>query len=336
MRPMNTKYASLSFELKQFTAGFQLFPPDKFTARDGRPKDVAAWEVKDKFFEKLKARKTAIVIDFDHSSLEAAQNGKPAPAAGWVEPLKIQRTTDGVFASEPTWTVSARSMIAGDEYRYISPVFIYDPKTGEVLDLHSIALTNTPALDGMSAVALSFLTSQESTSMSPEILKLLGLTDNADEAAAIAALTALKSTLDTKETELAAAKTQTLDPTQFVPSTIATAQAAEIAQLKAQIAAVALKQNTDEREKLIQANLAKLSTPQQQEWARNPNNPLESVKSWLGVAPEIAALTSMQTDGKTPPENAKATLSAEEIAVCKAMNLSEESYLKIKAEGVIA
>jgi phage I-like protein len=284
VRPMNTKFASLSFELKQSTSGFQLFPAGQFTARDGRPKNVTAWEVKEKFFENLKARQTPIVIDYEHQTLEATKNGKAAPAAGWVEPLKVQRAMDGVFAIEPTWTVSARSMIAGDEYRYISPVFSYDPQTGEVLDLHSIALTNTPALDGMSPVALSFLLSPENNQMSPEILKLLGLADNADEAAAIAALKALKESNTQKETELAAAKAQTFDPSKFVPSEFVVGQTAEITQLKTQIAALTVKQSENEREQLIQANLPKLATPELQEWARTKIS-LEQLKAYFTRRP---------------------------------------------------
>ncbi|WP_258237666.1 phage protease [Pseudomonas sp. Q2-TVG4-2] len=43
-------------------------------------------------------------------------------------------------------------MIAGKEYRYLSPVFSYDKRTGEVLELHHVGLTNFPALDGMNSL----------------------------------------------------------------------------------------------------------------------------------------------------------------------------------------
>jgi phage I-like protein len=42
----------------------------------------------------------------------------------------------------------------------------------------------------------------------------------------------------------------------------------------------------------------------------------------------------MQTDGKTPPDKTQTTLTAEEIAVCKAMGLKEEDFLKSKGEAV--
>ena len=51
-------------------------------------------------------------------------------------------------------TDRAAAMIEAGEYRYLSPVFRYDSETGEVLELLHVALTNTPALDGMDPVRL--------------------------------------------------------------------------------------------------------------------------------------------------------------------------------------
>ncbi|GHT89484.1 hypothetical protein AGMMS49543_28660 [Betaproteobacteria bacterium] len=66
------------------------------------------------------------------------------------------RPGKGLFAVQVEWTEAAKSAIQADEYRYISPVFTYAPKTGEVISLYNAALTNVPALDGMeSAVAHS-------------------------------------------------------------------------------------------------------------------------------------------------------------------------------------
>jgi len=44
-------------------------------------------------------------------------------------------------------------MIAAREYRYVSAVFFYEKTTGEVLEIVSLAITNTPALDGLEALA---------------------------------------------------------------------------------------------------------------------------------------------------------------------------------------
>ena len=60
-----------------------------------------------------------------------------------------------MYAIDVEWTERATQMIEGGEYRYISPVFAYDKKTGKVKWLLHAALTNNPALDGMDAVAAS-------------------------------------------------------------------------------------------------------------------------------------------------------------------------------------
>ena len=56
----------------------------------------------------------------------------------------------GLFA-QVTWTDRARAHIAANEYRYISPVILFDAK-GQVTGLHNAALVSTPAILGMDAV----------------------------------------------------------------------------------------------------------------------------------------------------------------------------------------
>lgn len=43
----------------------------------------------------------------------------------------------------------AKAFIEQDEYRFISPVFSFNPQNGDVLELKGAALTNVPALDGL-------------------------------------------------------------------------------------------------------------------------------------------------------------------------------------------
>ncbi|MCW5597794.1 MAG: hypothetical protein KIT59_01570 [Nitrosomonas sp.] len=93
------------------------------------------------------------MVDYEHQTLLAAQNGQPAPAAGWFGKLAWRES--GLFAVDVEWTGRASQMIEGGECRYISPVFAYDKKTGKVKRLLHAALTNNPALDGMDAVAAS-------------------------------------------------------------------------------------------------------------------------------------------------------------------------------------
>lgn len=93
----------------------------------------------------------------------AAQNDQPAPAAGWFGKLEWRKS--GLYAVDVEWTERATQMIEGSEYKYISPVFAYDKKTGKVKRLLHAALTNNPALDGMDAVTASQFFNQEKLNM---------------------------------------------------------------------------------------------------------------------------------------------------------------------------
>lgn len=201
----NVAVASLAFELNLSGNMIQLFPAGEFRSSDGRPEDCAHWVLNESLAQQviahLSSRQNKIVIDYEHQTLLTEKNGQPAPAAGWWKGSDTVWTPAGMFAQNVEWTETARKMIAGDEYRYISPVFAYDKKTGAVLQVLNAALTNNPALDGMNQVALaaaSRLIVQASTQPSPEktmneellklLRKLLGLADDATEADVLAAL----------------------------------------------------------------------------------------------------------------------------------------------------
>ncbi len=75
-----------------------------------------------------------------------------APAAGWIKDLILKQ--DGVYASVE-WTEKAAQYLAAKEYRYLSPVVSVRESDRKALLLHSAALTNTPAIDGMTAIVNS-------------------------------------------------------------------------------------------------------------------------------------------------------------------------------------
>lgn len=68
------------------TGEVQLFPAGKFRAVDGRPKDAPHWFVDAKMAASIiadfEARQNDTVIDYEHQTMLASQNGQPAPAAG--------------------------------------------------------------------------------------------------------------------------------------------------------------------------------------------------------------------------------------------------------------
>jgi phage I-like protein len=134
---------------------FRILPAGAFRAGDGRPQGVSAWFLDTKGAAALiaaaKARRSNYVIDYDHQTLNAATAGGPARAAGWFSALEW-REGDGLYVIDARWTDAATQLLAKREYRYVSPVFRYDAD-GRVVELVSAAITNTPALDGLTDLA---------------------------------------------------------------------------------------------------------------------------------------------------------------------------------------
>ena len=126
-------------------------PAGSFRAIDGRPHGIGGWTLDRAaalhIIRLANARSTDHVIDYEHQTLSAAKNGMAAPAAGWFKRLEW-REGDGLYVTDARWTDRAAAMIKAKEYRFISPVFTFD-KDGRVIDVLHAALTNNPALDGL-------------------------------------------------------------------------------------------------------------------------------------------------------------------------------------------
>lgn len=212
----------------------QLLPFGEFTARDGRPGPGKTWKVDNDtgrlIASKLSAiaAKTPIVIDWDHQTLSAAEKGHQAPAAGWIQSVEWLDGT-GAFATVE-WTAKAAAAIHAKEYRYISPVLVFDETTGQVTEVLMAALVNYPGLLGMEPARAAALSAslaahqppprQETCEMklSPQMLAalcgILGLQATAATEEQVASgLTALSGELPTLRNaaaELAAARARPL------------------------------------------------------------------------------------------------------------------------------
>lgn len=141
-------------------SSFRVIPAGPFKSSDGRPSASGHWVLTkdnaEKIIANLKASLIDLPIDYEHQTMLAEKNGKPAPAAGWFKQLEWR--DDGLYVVDARWTDRAREMIDKQEYRYISPTFVHDASF-VVRGLHSIALTNTPALHGLTD--LSKLTAEK-------------------------------------------------------------------------------------------------------------------------------------------------------------------------------
>lgn len=193
--------ASLTAIDKGNAARIQLFPAGWFGAPDGTGQrwflDAA---LANTLIAVAQTRANAYAFDYEHQSLNARNVTGPVPASGWFKSLSWEDGV-GLFA-DVTWTTRAASLIAADEYRYVSPTFRYDEQ-GNVRALVNAALTNLPVLDGMRQVAASLLFYEDHTQDNPgehpmnENLRLalcaiLGISDQSDESAIAAGVTQLQ------------------------------------------------------------------------------------------------------------------------------------------------
>jgi phage I-like protein len=324
----------------------KLFPAGTFDAPRGAMQGAGPWRMDAAIAARVIARHaqrgTATVIDYEHQTLLSAQNGQPAPAAGWFTRL-AWREGDGLYATDVTWTERARAMLQADEYRYLSPVFPY-AEDGAVLDVLGAALTNDPGLDSLPEISLQAAARaalrgsppQHGTEESPvneALLKLLGLSAGASEEdvqKAVAALKAKADQADEKDGEIAALKQKaetaaaaTPDPEKYVSVKV-------VEDLRGEIAALRKTQVDGEVDGLVSGALGEgRLLPAQEQWARElGGKDVAALRKYLETAQPIAALAGSQTKGKTPAGGGDKKLTDEQVAMCRRMGISEDEFLK--------
>ncbi len=121
-----------------------LLPVGVFEGRDGRgpyrlddPRGVIAATT-------AHQKGVPLPIDYDHQLLYSQDNGKPAPAAGWITEMEVR--DDGIWG-RVEWTEAAAAHLAAREYRFLSPVYRYLKHNGTVTRIECAALTNIPNLE---------------------------------------------------------------------------------------------------------------------------------------------------------------------------------------------
>jgi phage I-like protein len=89
-----------------------------------------------------------LTIDYDHHTLYV-DRGVKAVSAGW---FGLDLRDGALWATNVRWNPPALAHFSNGEYRYFSPLFDYDKKTGRIEKLINNALLNTPALFGIDAL----------------------------------------------------------------------------------------------------------------------------------------------------------------------------------------
>lgn len=156
----------------------------------------------------MKARGLDIVVDYEHQTLNDVQ----APAGGWVKDIWIE--ADAVVA-KVEWTDKAKEYLVNKEYRYLSPVVLTRKTDKRAVVLHSIALTNTPAIDNMypiinkggDEIDLNEYEGGNEMELLKQIAKLLGLGEGATEEKVLEEVGKIMKKDDGEEAKIVANKT---------------------------------------------------------------------------------------------------------------------------------
>lgn len=319
---------------------YHLVPMGRFQGRDGRgpyvldqPEDV---------LEAFAAWGADLCVDYDHQSLTAAQKQGAVPASGWIKELQVRE--DGIWG-RIDWTEAAAARLQAKEYRYLSPVFHYDPATGAVLRLVGAGLTSNPNLHLQAAASrqgdamdellerLRYLLNLPLTSTADEIsaeldkLKAMIQSQQADAAAAaqmrghlgLAEGTGLAAMAQALEARLG----QAPDPAQFVPRAQYDTVAQSLARLQQDQAAGQVDQVV--KEAMSQGKVP----PALESWARAyASRDMEGFKAFVASAPVLAS--AAQAAGSGAPGVATSTLTPEETTVAQSLGLTHEAYLAAK------
>lgn len=360
-----TAIALLSSALAmQAGADVHVLPANEFSGMDGRPGPGLTWKLSDANGRALAAMLTArhqsvmFQFDYEHQLLHSEKNGQPAPAAGWASKFEW-RSGEGLFALDVQWNARALGMIEAKEYKYISPLLMFDKQSGEVKDLINASLVGRPNLDlnpvaqervaAMNSRAPNPFTNPEETSpmtVATAILMALGLQDGNTEAQALAAIDGLK----TKSTSVLALNSalgidQAADEATAVTA-IAALKAksvtggdttlAMIQGLQGELATLKAAANAQAVEGLVQAALkdGKL-VPAQVVWAKQLGQvDVAQLSAFLKDAPNVAAaLGGTQSKGADRADN---DMTAPQLAAAANTYQLEQAKLGLHVTAVDA
>ena len=335
------KTASLVFQLgagepdaaglAQVSTEAHLLPPGPFRSTDVRPVECEAWQLDAAIAARVMARAAALkndfLIDYEHQSLRSAYNGQSVPAAGWFKTFEwreggaSESASAGLWATGIDWNAKAKELIDKKEYRYISAVFAYYTDTGEVLEILSVALTNTPGIDGLDPLTQRAAMSR-STFLTPSSKSTKD--DDMDKDQQIAALTTQVAALTTERDALKPQATQVVQAnTQVVAlTTQVAALTTERDTARAELTALTAQADKDKHAALLTAALTggRLA-PAQKAWAEKQS--LAALTEYLDATAPLVQQDRQADAGDKGGHG----LSEVELATCTRMGVSPEAFV---------
>jgi len=298
----------------------ELIPPGpKVTGRDGRQwlfDEQAGTLVQSSFL----GRAIDLPIDWEHATQHRASKGESAPAAGWIKQLELR---SGALWGLVDWTPRASEQVINREYRFLSPVFDFDPDTTRIARLVSAGLTNKPNF-------LLTALNQENTevtpvTLSPALLTALGLPATATEEQALAATAQLKATAQATNTEKPNLE-------QFMPR----ADYDNVLQRATNAEQALAEQKRTEHNKQVDALITSATqagkiTPATVDYHRaacQDETGLARFKAFVDAAPVVAAPSNLD---ERKHDKTTTALNSEEQHVAKLLDMSDDYFIKGKA-----
>jgi phage I-like protein len=255
--------------------------------------------------------------------LAAVKTPETSVAAGWFTPAIVDNK---LMALNVEWTERAAAMLRGREFRFLSPAFNYDRKTGQITQLLNVALTNLPATRDAEPLVANQIenvppsqsraaaTTKEVCKVSEKILAVLGAaTEN--EAVNIA-----KEFNNWSREVLASTGTKTLDDAAAAIKLNAELPA-KVAELSQQLKTLADEKQAQDRDQLIgKLSEAGKLPPSLHDWARGQS--MESLSAFGDAAPTVAPVSALQ-----PHSDGAIILSDEDEEAIKLGLATRESFL---------
>lgn len=285
----------------------------------------------DCMFKYFTERGLDLVIDYEHQTLEGVQ----APAAGWIKNLSY-KVNDGIYATVE-WTEKAKEYLKNKEYRYLSPVILKRKEDGKAVQLHSVGLTNTPAIDGMEAIINKLDDGGKEMDLK-QIALALGLAEDATIEQIVEAIKALITNAEAmKDEEKTVACKEVLEALELKEDATVAEVKGKIIALKNPAGYVSteeflkLKNSIEKKEsnELVQVALGEGKiTPAQKAWAEQIalKDP-EGFKEFLKNAPVVVDLKELNYKKEERKDNPEL-----EMSINKMLGINAEDVKKYGGE----
>ena len=263
-----------------------------------------------------------LVVDYEHQTVGGeyqAPDGR-APAAGWITQLEAR--DDGLWA-RVNWTDAGARYVTSREYRYLSPVVGIRRSDRRAVVLHSVALTNDPAIRGIRPLAHAAGGVEEDLMME-WLIGMLGLEAGAGEDQVKAAVQAMKELADEAKAslDLKAGTAGELKGSVLALKSNAARAVMDSAEL------VALKHRLDEREvkDLLDkaASEGKFTPAQRPDLERLALSDRSALEAFLTKATPAIPVGGAVSQGASA--RASNNLSETEAMICKSLGVTAEEY----------